>query len=211
MAVRSCCACTRKSQCLSQKCSCVREGRCCVSCIPLEMNKCKNVPLQEDRSSRGNSCAMDNSSGDDYDPGPLPSLTDPSSQSSESQAKDSTVPSSSDSPPDSRPSRSSSPSRSSLLADLPPFCQVAEPYFQWNNISGRKCIKLIDKCYDRAVHWIPNLFKVPHGKSGKSFVQELSLLFRAYAEASAKESIALKAAFLFPLLVLQKPFRSSKA
>ena len=62
-----------------------------------------------------------------------------------------------------------------------------------------------------AVHWIPNLFKVPHGKSGKLFVRELSLLFRAYAEDSSKECIALKAAFLLPLLVLQKPFRRSKA
>lgn len=96
-----------------------------------------------------------------------------------------------------------------MLADLPSYRPVAEPLFQWNNISGRKCIKLIDKCYDKAVHWIPNLFKVPHGKSGKSFVQELSLLFRAYGEDSAKECIALKAAFLFPLLVLQKPFCSS--
>lgn len=71
-------------------------------------------------------------------------------------------------------------------------------------------MRLIDKCYDVAAHWVPNLFKVPQGKHGKSSVAELSSLFRDYAEDSCKECIALKAAFLLPLLTLQKLHHRSK-
>ena len=50
----------------------------------------------------------------------------------------------------------------------------------------------------------------PPGKQGRLFVKELSHLSYLYAEDSAMECIALKAAFLLPLLLLQKPHRQSK-
>ena len=65
----------------------------------------------------------------------------------------------------------------------------------------------IDAIYAQIVHWKHNLFKVP---SGKVFAQELAHLFNAYGEASALEGDALKAAMIFPAIVLQKPFKSSK-
>ena len=46
---------------------------------------------------------------------------------------------------------------------------------------------------------------------GKSFVRELSHLFLAYAEGTALESIALRAAMTMPMLLLQKPHRTSKS
>ncbi len=49
------------------------------------------------------------------------------------------------------------------------------------------------------------MFQVPFGKVGKKFVQELSRLFRAYAEGSALESIALRAVMVLSVLALQKP------
>ena len=54
------------------------------------------------------------------------------------------------------------------------------------------------------------MFKVPHGRHGKSFVAELASLFGSYAKESAKERIVLKAAFLFLLLMPQTPNRRSK-
>ena len=51
---------------------------------------------------------------------------------------------------------------------------------------------------------------MPSGNGGKDFVTELARLFRSYAEASALESVALKAAMVMPHLLLQKPFASSK-
>ena len=91
------------------------------------------------------------------------------------------------------------------------FRYVSNPNFKWNGILGKDCAQLIGRCYSEAVHWVSNLFKVPYGKHGKVFVRELSRFFHSYAEDSAMECIALKAAFLLPLLVLQKPHRRSKS
>ena len=64
--------------------------------------------------------------------------------------------------------------------------------------------------YAETVHWRRNLFLVPSGKAGSSFVTSLSKLFRAYGEGSSMESIALQAATVMPILLLQKPHEKSK-
>ena len=51
----------------------------------------------------------------------------------------------------------------------------------------------------------------PSGKAGKSFVNELAKLYRAYAEGTTLECIALKAASVLPILLLQRPHHDSKA
>ncbi len=139
------------------------------------------------------------SEDEDYDPG-IPSV--------------SRIPPTDDQPSVSRnggPVIHQSQSPSPPIVGLPPFRSVPEPEFRWKFLYGPQCVRLIDKCYDVAVHWIPNLFKVPHGRHGKSFVAELASLFCDYAQESSRECIALKAAFLFPLLMLQKPHRRSKS
>ena len=65
--------------------------------------------------------------------------------------------------------------------------------------------------YKVTIHWRRNLFKVPSGKAGTAFVRELFRIFRAYANHSALESIAMKAAMVMPALLLQKPHPRSKA
>lgn len=72
------------------------------------------------------------------------------------------------------------------------------------------CVQVINECYSSAVHWKPNLFSVPPGRIGQAFVNELSRLFTAYATASTLESVALEAAFLLPLLILQRTSRKAK-
>ena len=52
---------------------------------------------------------------------------------------------------------------------------------------------------------------MPSGQAGKKFVLELARLFRSFADRSSLERIALKAAMLMPLLLLQKPHPKSKA
>lgn len=96
--------------------------------------------------------------------------------------------------------------------ELPSFAS-ANPYnqFKWGENDGEKIAAYIDSIYTQIVHWKHNLFKVPSGKYGKVFVQELACLFNAYGEASAMELVALKAAMIFLALVLQKPFKSSKS
>ena len=96
-----------------------------------------------------------------------------------------------------------------FIVDLPPFKPVSTASFCWNTLLAVECTDAMNECYEKAVHWIPNLFSLPSGKQGRLFVKELSRLFYLYAEDSAMECIALKAAFLLPLL-LQKPHRRSK-
>ena len=59
----------------------------------------------------------------------------------------------------------------------------------------------------------PILFKVPSERLVKAFVKEFSRLFRAYAENPTLESIliAMKAAFLLIILVIQKHYSQSKS
>ena len=47
--------------------------------------------------------------------------------------------------------------------------------------------------------------KIPNGKAGDNFIKELSRPFRSYADVSSMDCIALTAAFLLPILVLQRP------
>ena len=88
---------------------------------------------------------------------------------------------------------------------------TSPPDFRWGVLTGQECVDSIDNCYKTIVHWVRNLFKVSYGKAGKAFVLEQSRLIRSFSDNSSLESIALKASFVFPPLMLQKPSRWSKA
>ena len=94
---------------------------------------------------------------------------------------------------------------------LPPYTQSCHPCFKWSSIDGPTFVKSITSAYNEVVHWRRNIFNVPSGKAGKSFVRELVRLFKAYNEGSTLESIALTAAMTMPSLLLQKLHRASKA
>ena len=132
----------------------------------------------------------------------------------ESPNTDTTHPSSS-LPREEGPEQGSELPNTSLLDDnlhtLPPYPQIHEPSFTWGNVDGATLTHAITCCYNEVVHWKRNLFKVPFGKARNSFVKELTRLTRAYAEASALEAIALKAAMVMPHLLLQKSHHTSKA
>ena len=72
-------------------------------------------------------------------------------------------------------------------------------------------MKVINKAYDEVVHWKRNVFSIPSGEAGKKFISELARLFRAFADRSALERVAIKAAMVMPALLLQKPHLKSKA
>ena len=93
--------------------------------------------------------------------------------------------------------------------DLPDFIPVASPVFKWGELDAKDFIPKLESTYAKVVHWRKNIFDVPTGNAGTAFVLELSCLFRAYAEGSALESIALKAALTMCTLLLQKPSRTS--
>ena len=93
---------------------------------------------------------------------------------------------------------------------LPAPSPMANPSFTWGSLSAESFIKSVSSAYAEVVHWRRNIFTVPSGNAGKKFVNELSTLYRAYAEGSALECIALKAITVMSLLLLQKPHNKSK-
>ena len=96
--------------------------------------------------------------------------------------------------------------------DLPLFPPMASPNsFTWNDLDGETFCHRVNAAYTEAVHWRRNVFSVPSGKAGKAFVTELSRLWQAYGSAGAMECIALRAASLMCILLLQKPHEKSKA
>ena len=91
---------------------------------------------------------------------------------------------------------------------LPPFTPMAIPTFCWGKYEATHFIDLLNTTYKEAIHWKLNLFKIPYGTAGKAFTQELGRLIKAFAESSALESIALKAATIMPVLLLKQEFQS---
>ena len=103
------------------------------------------------------------------------------------------------------------PSSRNLLTVTNSFPDLQPPNFTWNSGSGEIFCRKINTVYEEVVHWRRNLFQVPSGNAGKSFVSELARLYQAYADSSSLECIAMKATTVFPILVLQKPSRTSKS
>ena len=99
---------------------------------------------------------------------------------------------------------------SESVPPLPEFAPMANQTFIWGVYDSATISSTLSSAYNEVVHWRRNNFPVPTGKVGKSFVSELSRLFRAYAEGSALESIALKATTVASILLLQKPHHKSK-
>ena len=61
---------------------------------------------------------------------------------------------------------------SHTVPDFADFLPMAKPNFLWNDIYGESFSSLVKSCYDEVVHWRRNVFKVPHGKVGVSFVRK---------------------------------------
>ena len=63
-------------------------------------------------------------------------------------------------------------------------------------------LAIINKAYDKIVNWRQNLFPVPTGTTGNSFVQELARLLQAFADGSSLECVSMKAVIILQALVL---------
>ena len=71
--------------------------------------------------------------------------------------------------------------------------------------------KLINSSYEQVVYWRKNLFMLPSGRSGKSFIREVTRLLNAWVEDSPLGEVSMKAVHVMPALLLQKPSRNSKS
>ena len=59
-------------------------------------------------------------------------------------------------------------------------------------------------------NWKKFLFFVPRGTEGDNLVKEMARMLRLYADKSGLEKIVMKAAMVFPSLMLMKPSKKSK-
>ena len=89
---------------------------------------------------------------------------------------------------------------------FPDFIPISNGMFSWGDVVDSAFSSTVKAAYSEVVHWKRNIFTVPSEAQGKKFTNELSRLFRAYAEVSALESVAL----VTPALLLQKPHKSSR-
>ena len=80
----------------------------------------------------------------------------------------------------------------------------------WGELKGEEVANEINKAYITVIKWKKNLFKLPGGKCGNSFVSEIGNLIDLWVDKSKSESIALTALHVFVPLMLQKPSKKSK-
>lgn len=95
-------------------------------------------------------------------------------------------------------------------ASLPGYKECHSPTFVWGCHDGDAFCQLIEDTYKEVIHWRRNLFKAPTGKNGNDFVGELARLIYAFQQDNPLERIALKAAMVLPVLLLQKPITKSR-
>ena len=82
--------------------------------------------------------------------------------------------------------------------------------FGWGILDAESFSCALEEACSEVLHWRSNSFKIPLGRVGKEFVNELSRLFSAFASSSSMESVALRATKVLPIL-LQKPHCRSRA
>ena len=186
-----CCRCNRTGACRS--CSCVKSKTPCHNCLPGRLGKCMNSLAVENLPLHPVS-------------GPIPT---PSEQ--ESRRTSSTIqPDLSESPINAHlsPLEPSEPHATPELRDSIP---IASPTFSLALLDAESFCRIISEAFEETTHWRPNLFSIPSAASGTQFVAEQARLFRAYAEGTVLECVALKATTVLSILALQKPHKKSKA
>ena len=93
---------------------------------------------------------------------------------------------------------------------LPSFVPAHEPEFEWGMLSGHDALSSLKSAYEVIAKFRPNTFDLPGGGSGKSFVQEITRLNRAFADRSPSERISNLAEMVMPALLLQRPLGSKR-
>jgi len=65
--------------------------------------------------------------------------------------------------------------------------------------------------YNEVVHFRRNLFKLPTGRAGKEFINELTFWLRQFNSVTKLNGISIRIFMILPSLLLQKPSARSKA
>ena len=73
----------------------------------------------------------------------------------------------------------------------------------WGALKGQEIEEELLKAYSEIVSWRPNLFKLPKGSPGRSFVSEVDRLANAWANKSDLEQVAMLAIHIIGALLLK--------
>ena len=95
--------------------------------------------------------------------------------------------------------------------NITPLLDESNPEKVWGNIPFNELVEKVDKIYSEIVFYRKNLFKVPSGKSGKAFIDELTYWMRQFNRNTKLNRIAIKVFMILPAILLQKPSAKSKA
>ena len=95
------------------------------------------------------------------------------------------------------------------LQDMP-LKPVNKPFY-WNEKPGATFINELNNAYEKTDYSRKNLFFLPKGAAGKSFINEMTWMINAWVYDTPIKNIALKALHVMPALLLQKPSKNSKS
>ena len=193
-----CFRCNRTGSC--RGCACVKARRQCSNCLPSKLGSCSNIsstPTPSTTTPTMNQSATNTNT--------MPSLTLASNSSSALSGSAISAQSAlRGNGATSTPGTQSDSATSTQLADsilcpprpqqLPTFQPMNTPVFSWGIHNAEDFSHVLEATYSEVVHWRINSFKIPTGKAGKEFTNELSRLFSAFASASSMETVALRAA-----------------
>ena len=213
-----CCRCNTSGRCKNY--SCKKMNSCCLNCQPLRLGRCENAQPpttvtpsivvdhdQNDRQAQAEGQTEVNTALTS------PSLTASVVTTPTCMQSQSLTSARSSIPHNPQPSASPNQPTSSDLTNPQPINTTSipsGPNFTWGTFSGTEMVNTINRGYDEVIHWRPNVFLVPPGTAGNSFVQELARLLQAFADGSSMECVCMKAITILQVLVLQKPSRTSK-
>ena len=99
-----------------------------------------------------------------------------------------------------------------LLANIPNYTpDKPYPNKDWHDMTGLQFTQTTDNIYDGIVHWRKNLFKLPSGTAGRSFISLLTNWLDHFNCGNEFRRIALKVFMVLRCLLLQKPSCQSKS
>ena len=98
-----------------------------------------------------------------------------------------------------------------VIPNLPNYPESTNPRFSYHDIPGETFANLINHLYNEIVTWKKNLFNLPTDNAAKAFIKELSLWLERFNRKTEHHSIALKVYIILPVLMLQKPSKTSKS
>ena len=81
----------------------------------------------------------------------------------------------------------------------------------WGILQGEDIQKIVDSAHEETSQWKNNLFKIPSGKAGRDFIDEVKKTVDSFNSGGSLESVSMTMLMIIFPLILQKPSAKSKS